>query len=68
MKIVYLPKFDKNFRLLATPDKDSVVQAIDLFKNNPHDPSLRNHALEKPMTGKRSISAGEDLRVIFRER
>ncbi len=68
MKIIYLPWFDRAFRKLSKSDKDAVLGTIDLFKNHPLDPSLENHALEKPMLGKRSISAWADLRIIFRER
>lgn len=68
MHIIYLPKFDGAFRRLPISGKDAVLEAIKLFKENPHDPSLHNHPLDKPMIGKRSISAGDDLRIIFRER
>jgi mRNA-degrading endonuclease YafQ of YafQ-DinJ toxin-antitoxin module len=29
---------------------------------------LRNHPLQKPMIGMRAISAGEDLRIVFRKK
>ncbi len=68
MQIKYLPEFYDAFRKLSSSDKESVKVVIDVFQDNPHDPSLWNHPLEKPMLGKRSISAWEDLRIIFREK
>ena len=68
MRIDYSPAFQKRFRLLSISDKDSVSDTIDFFKDHPHDPSLRNHPLEAPMYGKRSISVRDDLRIIFIER
>jgi mRNA-degrading endonuclease YafQ of YafQ-DinJ toxin-antitoxin module len=68
MQIKYLPEFYDAFRKLSSSDKESVKAVIDVFQDNPHDPSLHNHPLDKPMIGKRSISAGDDLRIIFRER
>lgn len=68
MRIQYSNEFYRAFRKLSLSEKDAVLETIELFSENPHDPSLHNHALEKPMFGKRAISAGEDLRIIFRER
>ncbi len=68
MHIKYLPEFYDAFRKLSSSKKESVKATIDAFQDDPLDPSLENHALDKPMLGKRSISAGSDLRIIFRER
>jgi mRNA-degrading endonuclease YafQ of YafQ-DinJ toxin-antitoxin module len=68
MNIQYLPEFYDAFRRLSSSDKKAVKDVIDLFQDDPHDPSLHNHPLGKPMLGKRSISAGSDLRIIFREK
>lgn len=56
MKIVYLTPFQIAFKKLSHDDKDAVLATINLFKENPHDPVLLNHALKKPMIGKRAIS------------
>lgn len=68
MKIVYLTPFQIAFKKLSPADKDLVLHAISLFEENPHDPILSNHALKKPMAGRRAISAWDDLRIIFREK
>ena len=56
MNIQYQPIFLKKFRQLSYVDQQSVLETIDFFKDEPHHASLRNHALEAPMLGKRSIS------------
>jgi mRNA-degrading endonuclease YafQ of YafQ-DinJ toxin-antitoxin module len=68
MDIQYQPLFLKKFRQLTHTDKKAVRDVIDFFKDHPDDPSLRNHALEAPMIGKRSITVRDDLRIIFVER
>ena len=56
MNIQYQPIFLKKFRQLSHVDQQAVLETIDFFKDEPHHASLRNHALESPMLGKRSIS------------
>jgi mRNA-degrading endonuclease YafQ of YafQ-DinJ toxin-antitoxin module len=68
MNIQYQPLFLKKFRQFSHADKKAIRDTIDFFKDHPQDPSLRNHALEAPMFGKRSISVRDDLRIIFIER
>ena len=68
MDIQYQPLFLKKFRQLSHADKKAVRDVIDYFKDHPDAPSLRNHPLEAPMSGKRSISVRDDLRIIFIER
>jgi len=68
MIIKYTQKYRDNYRLLSHADKELVKDILDLFQDNPHDPSLRNHPLRKPMAGQRAISVRDDLRITFRER
>ncbi len=68
MKITYSKSFDKNFKSLERYEQEYVLEAITLFKENPYHPALRNHSLTGSMTWKRSISAWEDLRIIFIEK
>lgn len=67
MTLNYTKKFRKQFKLLQKKDQKSVEKAIRLFEQDPKNPKLRNHALKGKMKDKRSISAGDDLRLIFRE-
>ncbi|MEW6236322.1 MAG: hypothetical protein AB1656_13125 [Candidatus Omnitrophota bacterium] len=40
---------------------------LRIFKNNPFDHQLGNHALHGKQKGRRAISAGGDLRLVFIE-
>jgi addiction module RelE/StbE family toxin len=68
MKIIYQKRFQKQLQKLQKYQKVSVADTIDLFCRNPHDASLKNHALQGAMKGMRSLTAGFDLRIIFEER
>ena len=68
MQIKYLPEFYDGFRRLSSSEKEAVKAVIDMLQDNPLDPSLQNHALDKPMIGKRSLSTWDNLRIIFREK
>ena len=46
--------------------KTKAIDAIELFLDNPDEPSLRNHALTEGWHGYRSISVDNDLRVHFK--
>lgn len=67
MKVLYHKKFDKHFEKLTFKLQDKVIETIDLFKINPHNPSLKNHTLKGEMAGKNSISVTGDIRIIFEE-
>lgn len=55
------------YRKLERRKKKAVDEAIDLFARHPFDPALNNHQLKGVLKGRRSISAGFDLRIVFRE-
>ncbi|MBU0459058.1 hypothetical protein KJ652_00720 [Patescibacteria group bacterium] len=42
-----------------------MFSALNLFANDPKNPDLYNHALKGELQGKRSISVGFDLRIVF---
>ncbi len=68
MRIIYRKQFLKQFNKLERRRQEVVEETVDLFRKNPLDLTLRNHALKGAMSGRRSISAGFDLRLIFEER
>ncbi len=68
MKIFFAKKMTKQYWKLRSEDRERVDSAIQVFRNDPFDPTLKNHALKGPMKGARAISAGFDLRIIFEER
>jgi mRNA-degrading endonuclease YafQ of YafQ-DinJ toxin-antitoxin module len=45
-----------------------VIHTLELFVENPFDPSRRIHALTGRMSGKRAFTVADDLRNVFAER
>lgn len=67
MIISFHKLFDKQFKRLASPQKERVKSALLTFKQDPFHPTLRNHPLKGEWSRYRSISAGGDLRMHYRE-
>lgn len=67
MKINLGKNFIKQYAKLKSKEKDRVDKALLSFKDNPYSKELKNHALKGKMEGRRAISAGGDLRLIFIE-
>ncbi len=65
MKIIFSKGFAKNYKKFLLNEKNRIDGIVEIFKNNPFDPILKNHALKGSMQGKRSISSGGDIRIIF---
>ncbi len=68
MNLRFAPRFVSSFKKLSSADKIAVIHAIELFQENPHDASLRNHGLVGIMAGRRAFAAARDLRIVFSER
>jgi len=68
MNIVFKKSFIKQYSKLTNIQKDSVDIAICVFMDNPKDLKLKNHSLKGRLKGKRAISAGFDLRIVFIEK
>ena len=68
MNILFSRPMAKLYGRLSKEQREHVDAAIALFRQNPFAPKLYNHALQGKMAGKRSLSAGYDLRIIFVER
>jgi addiction module RelE/StbE family toxin len=66
MQIFFKKSFIKQYRRLRKSDRGKVDSALEVFENNPKDIRLYNHALVGKLEGKRSISAGFDLRIIIK--
>lgn len=45
---------------------ESISRTIMLLSANPDDPKIKTHKLKGDMTGFWSVSAGYDLRIIFK--
>lgn len=57
--------FDKQYAKLNVKVKISFKRRVTLFKANPFDISLRNHALKGNYLGFRSIDITGDVRVLY---
>ena len=66
MRIIDSPKYKAAFKRLSTYQQESVRLALELFQEDPNNEHLENHPLEPPMEGQWAISAGTDLRVVYR--
>lgn len=42
-----------------------IERSIDLFKKNPQDTRLENHALRKQLEGKYAFSVTGDIRIVY---
>ena len=66
MKIIFKKSFTKQYAKLNENKRLSVDETIRVFAHDPKIPYLKNHALKGKLTGKRAISAGFDLRIVFK--
>ena len=67
MIIGYKSTYKKAYKKLSSQNKLLADKAIELFINNPFDPRLKNHKLKGKLEGIRSISAANDLRILYEE-
>ncbi len=56
------------FISLKKGEQVRVIKAIKIFSKNPFDTRLRNHELQGKLQGKRAISVGGNLRIVFEEK
>lgn len=57
--------FDKQYSKLNFKVKISFKRRVGLFKSNPFDTTLRNHALKGKYLGFRSIDITGDVRALY---
>jgi len=57
--------FDKQYAKLNFKIKIAFKQRIEVFKANPFDTKLRNHALKGKYLGYRSIDITGDIRALY---
>lgn len=57
--------FDKQYARLNFKVKTSFKRRIEIFKANPFDTTLRNHALKGKYLGFRSIDITGDVRALY---
>ncbi len=65
MKILYHKRFLKRLRKCSPVERELVAKKIELFADNPLDPTLRNHELHAPYSDYRSIDVRGDLLALY---
>jgi addiction module RelE/StbE family toxin len=64
-QIDFTKSFAKRFKVLRPHQKERFYERLELFKRNPHDRTLRDHALKGKYVGYRSIDIEPDLRALY---
>jgi addiction module RelE/StbE family toxin len=64
-QIDFTKGFIKQFKRLRANQKSRFYDRLELFKKNPHDKVLRDHALKGKYIGYRSIDIEGDLRAVY---
>lgn len=63
-QIEFTKSFIKQFKKLRSNQQERFYKRLGLFRKNPHDRLLRDHALRGKYKGYRSIDVG-DLRALY---
>ena len=61
MNMRFKKGFAKSYKKLSQQEQTKVDTALAAFREDPFQPSLRNHELKGKLSGKRAVSAGHDL-------
>jgi len=64
-QIDFTKSFVKQFKKLRETQKQHFYERLELFKKNPHDRTLRDHALKGKYTGYRIVNIENDLRALY---
>lgn len=64
-QIEFTKSFTKQFKKLRTNQQERFYERLQLFKKNPQDRVLRDHALKGKYKGYRSIDIESDLRALY---
>ncbi|MDO8649457.1 MAG: type II toxin-antitoxin system mRNA interferase toxin, RelE/StbE family [Candidatus Peregrinibacteria bacterium] len=63
--VVYKTMFLRQYRKLPEALQWEVKEKIELFRNNPRNPSLRTHKLGGTLKGCLSFSVNYEYRIVF---
>jgi addiction module RelE/StbE family toxin len=64
-QVQFTKEFTKQFKKLKDAQLTRFYERLDLFKKNPNDRLLRDHALKGKYKGYRSIDVQGDLRALY---
>lgn len=70
LKIERSSNFDRTFEKITLHDKSfrlMVESEIKLFRKNPNDTRLKNHALRRKMKGKYAFKITDDIRIVYQK-
>lgn len=65
MVVEFSPEFRKKYRKADVRIRHRVDDCLRIFRDNPKNPELANHALKREWGGFRSIDITNDWRAIF---
>ena len=65
MRVLYLPKFARQFTRMPRAAQDAAIERERWFRVNPFDPRLHTHKLKGPLDGFWSFSITNRYRIIF---
>jgi addiction module RelE/StbE family toxin len=65
MRVRYDPDFLDKLKRVNVRIRKSFNEQIELFKQNPHNSQLHNHALKEPYEGLRSIDITNDYCAVY---
>ncbi len=65
--VKFSDRFDEQLKNASDGTKESFVETLYLFLEDPNHPMLRHHALKEKLVGYRSIDVTEDYQAVFKE-
>jgi len=65
MKILYLPKFSREYKRLSEAVKAKAEQQEKIFRGNPFDKRLKTHKLQGELSGFWAFSIDFQNRIVF---
>ncbi len=65
MRILYLPKFEKQYKKLPVEVKNLAEKKEKIFRQDPFDSKLKTHKLHGELNSFWSFSISYDYRIIF---
>jgi addiction module RelE/StbE family toxin len=68
LHVEFTSRFNKQRKAAPLDIKIALLEAIELFLEDPHSPLLRNHSLKEEYSGYNSIDVTGDWRALFKVR
>ena len=65
MKILYLPRFEREYKKLPKEIQELADEKERIFRKNPFDSKLKTHKLHGPLSDFWAFSVGQKYRIIF---